>query len=1446
LLVVLGVVLLTAVGVFGLHLVQNRRHASNLKDNAAKLLADASKDPEKADQAIQLLEQYIKYEPKDEATYRSFADANFDRAKRNGKQAEPAMKAAEGFLRQFPGNTSERKKLIDLYMDRGRLDAARQHIRILLDAGGEFRNDVNLLDKAATCEIGLGGDIAVAVDHLDKAIQTKNAPPALVERLLVLLQTTKAYNDPRFTPSKYVGILVNDEQYRSNVEARVTAGRFLLHTGDLTNARRHITDALAMPGGATNSEALMAAAELERAEIKGPESVVPQMKKARAHLETAFNLDKRNVRAGLMLAECLTDLSEPKAAVDVLRQAAEALGDENSDLMQKVVDKLLDLDERELSGRLIERIARNEADRERIVKYFRGRVEVLKKEWAAARPLLEGVAPNLVRVPEFHKKAMAGLGWCYAAIHNPDKQSECFTAALADDPYFVPARIGLADADFKLGKFAEALAEYKTLVNGYGLKDFRTQFAKLEFRAAIRQPGANRNWSAFEAALGPAQDWNSEQTILHADMLVARGEWDAARTSLETLLRKDKNNATAWLALARALRRGGAPAPDAQQSLNAFADQIGDSVDLRLAKALLLLDRNRKPQPADFRKLTEAADKFEKDDRRRLLFGLGETTRKAAVLADDAKAMRELSIEFLRGAADLDAADVLARSAIVDLAILNDRKDIIGGTLAEIAKIEGDKGPMGTLAKVILRLPELKQIDDKAARSRAIQDQRNLLLDVKKLRPAWGRLFVVLAQLDELEGLNDAALANYKEAIDKGERQEFVVRRAVELYRDRRQDDLAALLLNQLYTEMNLPDDLERFRAIKDLLARDIPKSERPLIERIAPADSKEWRILLLRGSLLAAIGADEDAQGAFLAAVRFGDNVPDTWSALVAHLVRGNKIDRAKQAVEQAEQVTPPKTDAGRADLLIAIAGCWEMVGDKKKAEDKYRESLRIAPRELNPNRDLIAFLQRTNRGTEAENSLKQLVENPAQDLARWARRHLAMTTIAKRDAYQNRAYALQLVERNLAASPNDPEDVKCKAVVQTIDPVTREEGMKTLKGYAQFGDLTPDEFLLLGRLHFEQGKVFESVDFFEKAARLRAGLTAEHIAGLIRVYCGIYKLGSARAAMERLKAFAPQSWEAAREEARVLHHESLDAEKRAQPDEAKKLRGEALDVILRFPNARTEESIRRRSGPFLEELGFHDAAETLYKRLLTDSKEPYPHFPYASFLVRRKRTAEAIALAKKYEATTPPVLTARIRTGAIRTKSPSRDEERETAAWLDAKLKSPMSKVEQVGLELSRAELYEALGDYDKAINGYREALLLAKGAKPEEIQEFGPELIANNLAMVLVLHRPSEADEAIKLMNDVIAVRGPAPVFLDTRAVAYILKGGMSEEAAQDLQLALIQQRKAAYLFHLAWAYDLNPSKHGLREQALEEARKLGITPDDLHPMENLKFNQLFRKK
>jgi tetratricopeptide (TPR) repeat protein len=1451
--VVLAILLIATAATFGVHALQSRRNADALRRQAESYLSDKTIEPAKLNEAITLLDKYLKMRPKDEEAYRKYAQIQLDRAKTEPKKGQEAADALEKFLRQFPEHPDERRRLIALYIELPNLTAARQHIRILFDRGGEFKEDVDLLDQAAACEVGLSGDIAQAVKYLDDAIATRKAPPRIVEKMLGLLHGTKAYNDPRFTPGKYLEILLKQDPYRTDVEARVLAGQFLLKTGDLQNARRHITDALAMPGGSINPEALLAAAALERSEIKSAETVQPQLKKARVHLEAAFALDKKNVRVGLALAETLTDQSEVKAAIDVLRTTAEGLGETN-DLMLRVVDKLIDLSEQELSRSLIEKIEKNEADKERIVKYFRGRLAVLKSDWPTARKLLEEISPSLVRLPHFHKKSEWGLGQCYAVIQNPDKQLEHNAAALRDDPFYIPGRIGLADAYLKLGKFREALAEYRTIVTGYRLNAFRPAYARLEFRAALMSPVGSRSWDAFETSLGAEADRTADLQILYAESHIARGNLDKAGSILEGVIKKDPKNALAWLTLARIASRAGNAPGGANKLLEDAAKAIGDSVDLRLARSIVLVNRNRKPTVLDFKALSGNLENFEKPERRRLLIGLGEAASRAALIAEESNvaALRNLAIDFLRGAAELDPNDLISRATLVDLGITARRADVVDQSLAEIAKAEGDKGPIGSLALVIRRLPEVRTIADKATRAAAISDLRTLATRAKADRPGWGRAYVVLAQLDELEGLSDSALAHYKDAIDKGERQEFVIRRVVELYRERRQDDQAAVLLNSLHTEIILPDDLERFRAIKDLLARDIPATERPTIDRIAPAESKEWRIQLLRGSLLAAIGADADAQVAFRKAVEFGDYVPETWGALVTHLIRLGKTDDARRATQQVERkidvkdpIYAAKTPGHKADLIITLAGCQEMIGDFKQAEERYRASVEVAPREKNSNRELILFLKRTGRHEEADSRLRKLTDAPEQDLARWARRYLAISLMYQRDAYPQRTNALQLLERNLAVKPIDQEDVKAKAVVQTIDPLTRADGMKMLREFAKWGDLTPDEYLLLGRLHFEEGKVFESVDYFEQAARPREGLRIEHLTGLIRVYAGINKLGQARATLARLKNFAPRSWDAVREEARLLHQESLDAAKREATEEARKLRDQARELILNYPNATSEESIRLRAGPLLEELGFSAEVETHYTRLLK-SKEPNPHFPLAGFLIRQKRTAEAIALAKKYDASSPAAITARILTGAIRSKSPGSAAERDVAVWLDERLKNPKDKHEKLSLMMSKAELYEGTGEYEKAIMGYEDALLLAKPARPDELRDFAPELIANNLAMLLALYRPAEADRAIRLMDEVISIRGPAPAFLDTRAVCYLVKGGKTEEAATDLQLALIQQRKAVYLFHLGWAYDLNPNKRALREQTLDEAKKLGIAAEDLHPMEARKFNELYRSK
>ena len=311
-----GVLVLVGGAAVGAHAIQSRRQAGVLKTQAERAEATAAGDPEKLDEAARYYKQYLKYRKTDEAAYVRYAQLMAGRAKTDPKQTEPAVEALEGFLRQFPEYPDDRKTLIDYSIRLGRLGTAKQHLKMLIgekpdDLTGPFKDDPGLLDKAATCELGAGGDFGTAVKYLDAAVRSpKGAKPEVVARLLGLLNSNKGYSDPKHTPSEYVNdILLTKEPYASDVAARVVAARYLLLKGETGRARDHVDHALKMPGGASNPDALMAAAELELTEMlgKGPEVIQPQLKKAEDHLRVAVGADPKNVAAGLMLSQVLAD-----------------------------------------------------------------------------------------------------------------------------------------------------------------------------------------------------------------------------------------------------------------------------------------------------------------------------------------------------------------------------------------------------------------------------------------------------------------------------------------------------------------------------------------------------------------------------------------------------------------------------------------------------------------------------------------------------------------------------------------------------------------------------------------------------------------------------------------------------------------------------------------------------------------------------------------------------------------------------------------------------------------------------------------------------------------------------------------------------------------------------------------------------------------------------------
>ena len=1456
LLIVLAVFLAVSGAVFGVHRVQLKSQVTVFKTRAEQAEAAVGDDREKRGEVIALYAKYLKFRPADEAAYQKYAHLLFEQAKADKTDkatTDRAVAGVEGFLRAFPAHTAERQQLAELYVENNKHLNARQHIEMLFSApGGSFRTDIKVLEMAAKCERGLN-DLPKAIAHLQAAIDTGRAPVEVYEQALVLNHAN--VTDPRRNANiaGYLRALLEEPRFRGNLSARVAAAEFQQFLGETQNARDNVGVALRMSGGSEDPRALLAAAEIEIAEIKTLDQAPAQLQKAAELLKKAHERDPKHLRVGALYAEVLSRQGKMAEGVVVLRTVAKNLPAVDGEYVS-VVDLLIDLGDQTDAPAMADAVAASDTHKA-FAPYLRGRLALLKKDYLGALRLFEEVAPKLTAVRLFHKKAMVGMAACYAALQNPDMQLEFCRRALRDDPGYPLAIVGEAEALVKVRKTSEALSRYREIVNKFQLVEYRPELARLEMLDVLLQPvEAERNWTRFEESLGPVADRTPEIHMIHARSLAMRNKAaDGAKLLRDWLNANPKHPKAGAVSVALVGVGAGGTAEAALKMLETEAVAVGNGVDVRVARAALMVALSTPPLPADFDKLVADSAGFPKADQFRLWFEVGTAAGQVADLlpeGEQGQKMRAAAIRYLRTAADLSPSDLASRAALLDHALAAGRGDVVAQALKEIADVEGPNGPYGALGQIAIRLPKARQMTDPAQKAAEVKELRALAVRARDLRGGLGRVYVALAYLDEMDLLTDAALANYRAAIDNGERQEFVIRRAVYLYREKKQDDQAVAMLNKLSTLVRLPEDLERYRAVRDLmLSPELPKNSRQTIDRIAPAVSKDYRLQLLRGALLASLRAEDDALAAFREAVSLNGRSVETWTSLVGQLIRTGQPGEAKEAVTQAEKalkgVVATSAEA-QSELLIGVAALFETVGDLPAALNYYTAATKADATGINPLKQLVQFYQRTGQGPKADELLAQAKASPATDIARWARRHLALTLVSRPNAYAVRGDALTLLKQNLDTAPDEAEDRKARAVVLTVDPVTREEGINELRRYGDRGDLTPSEFYLLGRLAFDQGKFTEALGWFQKAARIRPGVTPEHLAALVRVYLVLpEQVHAAEAALERLKVNNPNSWEAVREEARLLAHKSKRAAALNDTSEAKKLIDQARALVVKFPGWDAGDNLATLSGPLFEELGLTADAEAAYKKFLETSAVPGAHQPLAVLYIRQKQPEKAIELAFAREKA-PTLLTARLLTGAVRSKRPDAALEAKVEKWLEGALAKATDDPElEAALVGARAELYDARGDSAAAIKEYE--LSIAKFdrvARPRGSKD----VVVNNLCMLLALteDKTRRANDAVKMMTELIAIRGPVPSFLDTRAVAYLVSSRPAE-AIKDLEMALIQFDRAAYHFHLAWAMDLDPleAKRVLALGEMKKAKALGLTADDLHPIEFKKYEALLGK-
>jgi tetratricopeptide (TPR) repeat protein len=1083
--------------------------------------------------------------------------------------------------------------------------------------------------------------------------------------------------------------------------------------------------------------------------------------------------------------------------------------------------------------------------------FLEARRQINNGEWKQARETLnrlqsqyEFTAPMKVRVNTL-------LALCYEHLGEMERSRDALDRALGADPSNLQARFGMAQALVARGELDKAIEEYRKLVSV--APRALTPLAQLLIARNQRRLQGNRDWSEIEALIKKAKELaprSGEWVLLQADLFLGQGKAEEAERLLETARAGEPQQPELWLKSAEVamLRR---KFSEARALLNQVPGAV-NPVDLRLAKARLLIAEGDPNLARDLAALSSDSSSFSISERRRLLESLA---RALIQLKDYAKA-KDLWLEVGK----LAPNDIGPQLSLIDLAFETKNEDEIKHQIAKIKEIEGGDESIGRSCEIQYAIWQARNATDQDQRQTLCNTARQMVDDLKTRRPAWRQVFFALAQIDEVElDHSDIAAPARKEkqyeaagyylrAIELGLRSLAITRRATELLFASDHPQEIAQLWNQLGAGGTAGLDLQG-QVTEEVLRKGDSDLALDLARKAKAADPKDLLKRIQLVHILVASGHRDDAELELREAVKVAPGEFERWLLLVGFLIQGKQFQKAEEAIRDAEQTLKTQSPLG-------LAQCSELLGSAYKASDRdpdkskqwyqvaeqwYRNSLTARPGASSINRPLVEFLIRTGRGKEAAAQLETILDskNPgevknAEELS-WARRTLARLWVLSEGGYQQVVKALALVEPIARAAETvgqsegtriPADDLRVLAEVYEAQRTSAShkrarEILETL--VARSADTPQDRFTLAtiyskdgdwskARVHFQTllAQIENSRD--PAVVSRRPDYLARYILELLKSHQAgkdQQALNDARDLIDQLSRLRPDPLIMLELEARL--HKAL-----GQVDQAVALIRSMAD------QAGASENMLWGLARLAEKLERLDLAEELLRRLVSRSDQAVHRVKLIEFLGRAGKAKDAVDLCEGLwrKADNPSGL---VPTALITVLSPAgkRDQAQlnRVAAWFDDALKRyPKSPKLLLGL----GQLREQQVRYQEAEDLYRQGVGLGEGNS----------IALNNLAWLMALRKEKPTD-ALGFINRAITQEGPLADLLDTRGGVY-LAAGESLRAIEDFNEAVAQDPTGPKYFHLAQAY-LQASKKEQAHQALGQARTKGLAEDLLHPLE-----------
>jgi tetratricopeptide (TPR) repeat protein len=1427
-LVLMGIAVVLAAGLFGVSYVQKPRIARALLWQARR-----QEDQGETRRMAKYLQRYLEFVPNDQAEKAHLGRVwTSDVYEKEPRTRLRGMDLLTQVLAKEPDQPELRRTVVKTALDPAILDTktARDHLEILWRETQAVEANANPRDLGEL--ESLWGQLfeaerkpLEAAPWYRKAAEHAPAEQQSYIRLAYLLRHQKESNPDQAAKNiAEADGLMDQLVERNGLSYKAYVARWHYHRNfDLVKVQGVLNAAKieefgedvkkALERAPEEVEVLIAAADKERllgAAKADPVSFAAHRDEARKLLQTGLDLQTKPGYKGasdaarfqllwhlanLQLDVSTTDLARKDVAGDHARQEiADAAG--TIDQLKAIKDGL-----------------------PAASQYLEARLCLHQGKWGDAATLFEQARPMLKDRPELQFQTDLFLSRCFEKLEQPGRQYAVCERAAVQDPNSVAARVGMAKAQWALGRMDEAVTNYSQVLarDGVSVEEL-LDVARMQVQRQLvaQQP----DWSKVEPSLARAEKasgdhqphWVAVQ-LLRAEVWAAQVQFDKAVQVLDAALQKYPKDLDLWTAKAFLKLKQEPKDPSLALAVLDDAAQTvgGDPVDLRQARARIAVEARIPTAESELRRLKEGTDKYGEEDRSALLEGLAQ----AWYVLGNLKEAQALWQEMSR--LPPHANDLRLRLLLFDLAMAEKDKGGMDHILADIRRIEGAQGTFAPLGEA-LRLIYLSR-EGKVDRKAALAEAR---LQLDQVRTPWPRVALARAEIAELSGSSEESIAHLKQAIELGENSPKVIQRLVDALVQRQRYAEADQELHRLRESLLVHSELGKMAAVTALKQGNTAKA----LELAAiNTNTADYRDLVWQARLLFVAKKDQEAFAKLQDAIKQAEHEPDPRVALVQFFHARGRDAEARQAVQDAELKITGEHKA------VALARCYETVGDFDRARTNYDEALTRDRGNIAVIRNVCGFYLKTGRLEEIAPLLETIVNggitaSPADQT--WARQSLAYVLSATTDFARFRR-ALDLVGVKLdddgklvrnPAEDDSPDGVRAKARVLATQSQAqfRQRAIELLEQPNARQSLLPDDRFVLALLYESQG----DSNGWRKAREHLQSLCLPVTQGETREY-----LAEAPRYLSRFVQGLIRHGELAEAAAWLTSLEFLEKQRDAKA-------GAFGAVELR---ARLLEADKRGD----------EALALLRTYCERKGAQPSDVLLLVACYQRQQRFVEGLDLLDRERDHCPPEIVGGYYVSLMYGIKPTDLRCQTVETWLKGQIakredearslpslrEKQDAKARSVAMQMHLAALFDVRGHYDDARDQYRKILQV----EPNNV------VALNNLAWLQALGTGGDGQTALREINTAIAGMGRQSLLLDTRGLVY-QQLGQNDKALADFKEAAEDAPTPTILFHLARAHHLAKDRNTAAD-ILRQARKAGLDPAKLHPTEQMPCSSLMKE-